>query len=627
MAKKQFKSESKRLLDLMINSIYTHKEIFLRELISNASDAIDKSYYKSLTDSSIEFNKDDFYIRISVDENERILKISDTGIGMTKEELDTNLGTIAKSGSLDFKSNNEAKDGVDIIGQFGVGFYSAFMVAETVTVISRAQGSDEAYKWESGGADGYTITSCEKDTAGTDIIIKVKQNTEDDEYDEFLNSYKIKSLVKKYSNFIKYPIKMMMKKSRLKEGTESEYEDYFEDEVLNSMVPIWRKNKSELKPEDYENFYEEKHFGYDKPLKYSHISVEGMTSYNAILYIPSRTPFDFYTKEFEKGLELYSNGVLIMNKCGDLLPDYFGFVQGLVDSADLSLNISREILQHDRQLQFIAKKIKEKIKSELLSMLKNERENYETFFNNFGKTLKFGLYSDWGTNKEILQDLVMFYSSTEKKLVTLDEYVSRMKEDQKYIYYAAGENVNSIAKLPQTELVADSGFEILYLTDEIDEFAIKVLMNYKEKEFKNISSADLDLKQEDEKEKESSEEDKSIFSFMKEALNNKVKEVRASKRLKTHPVCLATEGELSIEMEKVLKAMPDSMAGDVHAEKILEINTEHQMFTKIKSFYVNDREKLKKLANVLYNQALLIEGLPIEDPVQYANDVYELIEK
>jgi len=433
--------------------------------------------------------------------------------------------------------------------------------------------------------------------------------------------------VKKYSNFIKYPIKMMMKKSRLKEGTESEYEDYFEDEILNSMVPIWRKNKSELKPEDYENFYEEKHFGYDKPLKYSHISVEGMTSYNAILYIPSRAPFDFYTKEFEKGLELYSNGVLIMNKCGDLLPDYFGFVQGLVDSADLSLNISREILQHDRQLQFIAKKIKEKIKSELLSMLKDERESYETFFNNFGKTLKFGLYSDWGTNKEMLQDLVMFYSSTEKKLVTFDEYVSRMKEDQKYIYYAAGENVNSIAKLPQTELVADSGFEILYLTDEIDEFAIKVLMNYKEKEFKNISSADLDLKQEDEKEQESSEEDRDIFSFMKEALNNKVKEVRASKRLKTHPVCLATEGELSIEMEKVLKAMPDSMAGDVHAEKILEINTEHQMFTKIKSSYENDREKLKKLANVLYNQALLIEGLPIDDPVQYANDVYELIEK
>ncbi len=627
MAKKQFKSESKRLLDLMINSIYTHKEIFLRELISNASDAIDKSYYKSLTDSSIEFNKDDFYIRISVDENERILKISDTGIGMTKEELDTNLGTIAKSGSLDFKSNNEAKDGVDIIGQFGVGFYSAFMVAETVTVISRAQGSDEAYKWESGGADGYIITSCEKDTAGTDIIIKIKKNTEDDDYDEFLNPYKIKSLVKKYSNFIKYPIKMMMKKSRIKDGTESEYEDYFEDEILNSMVPIWRKNKSELKQEDYENFYEEKHFGYDKPLKYSHISVEGMTSYNAILYIPSRAPFDFYTKEFEKGLELYSNGVLIMNKCGDLLPDYFGFVQGLVDSADLSLNISREILQHDKQLQFIAKKIKEKIKSELLSMLKDERENYETFFNNFGKTLKFGLYSDWGANKEILQDLVMFYSSTEKKLATLDEYVSRMKEDQKYIYYAAGENVKSIAKLPQTELVADSGFEILYLTDEIDEFAIKVLMNYKEKEFKNISSADLDLKQDDEKEKESSEEDKGIFSFMKEALNNKVKEVRASKRLKTHPVCLATEGELSIEMEKVLKAMPDSMAGDVHAEKILEINTEHQMFTKIKSSYENDREKLKKLANVLYNQALLIEGLPIEDPVQYANDVYELIEK
>ncbi len=627
MAKKQFKSESKRLLDLMINSIYTHKEIFLRELISNASDAIDKSYYKSLKDSSIDFNKDDFYIRISVDKDERVLKVSDTGIGMTKEELDANLGTIAKSGSLDFKSNNEAKDGIDIIGQFGVGFYSAFMVAEKVIVITKTADSDEAYKWESSGADGYTISSCQKDTVGTDVIMEIKKSTDSENYDEFLDPYNLKSLVKKYSNFIKYPIKMMMTKSRKKEGTEDEYEDYQEDEILNSMVPIWRKNKSELKPEDYENFYKEKHFGYDKPLKYAHVSVEGITSYNAILYIPSRTPFDFYTKEFEKGLELYSNGVLIMEKCPDLLPDYFGFVQGLVDSADLSLNISREILQHNRQLQFIAKKIKEKIKSELLSMLKDEREKYEEFYNNFGRTLKFGLYSEWGANKETLQDLIMFYSSTEKKLVTLDEYVSRMKEDQKYIYYATGENVNNIAKLPQTELIADKGYEILYFTDEIDEFAIKVLMNFKEKEFKNVSSADLDLKSEGENDNKENEENKDLFSFMQEALNGKVKEVRASKRLKTHPVCLATEGELSIEMEKVLKAMPDNMAGNVHAEKILEINTEHPMFEKIKNAYADDKDKLKKLSSVLYNQALLIEGLQIEDPVQYANDVYELIEK
>lgn len=625
MAKKQFKSESKRLLDLMINSIYTHKEIFLRELISNASDAIDKSYYKLLTDDSIEFNKDDFYIRISIDNDERVLKISDTGIGMTKEELDSNLGIIAKSGSFDFKSNMDSKDDIDIIGQFGVGFYSAFMVSENITVITKAFGSDEAYKWESSGADGYTITPCEKDAVGTDIILKIKESTEDEDYDEFLDPYNIKSLVKKYSDFIKYPIKMMMTKKKKKEGTEDEYEDYSEDEILNSMVPIWRKNKSELNPSDYENFYMDKHFGYEKPLKYIHVSVEGLASYNAILYIPSKAPFDFYTKEFKKGLELYSNGVLIMNKCEDLLPDYFGFVQGLVDSADLSLNISREVLQHDRQLQFIAKKIKEKIKNELLAMLKDERENYVTFFENFGRTLKFGIYSEWGSNKETLQDLVMFYSSTEKQLVTLDEYVSRMKEDQKYIYYAAGENINNIAKLPQTELVSDKGYEILYFTDEIDEFAIKVLMNYKEKEFKSVSSADLDLKPENEKDESKSEENKEIFDFMKEALNGKVKEVRASNRLKTHPVCLSAEGELSIEMEKVLKAMPDNMGNEVHAEKILEINVEHKMFEKIKNAYENDKDKLKRLSMVLYNQALLIEGLRIEDPVQYANDVYELI--
>ncbi|HOA19723.1 MAG TPA: molecular chaperone HtpG [Sedimentibacter sp.] len=623
MAKKQFKSESKRLLNLMINSIYTHKEIFLRELISNASDAIDKRYYMSLRDKNIDFNKDDFYIRITPNEEERILRVSDTGIGMSKEELDSNLGIIAKSGSFDFKENNEIKEDVDIIGQFGVGFYSAFMVSEKVTVISKRADSEEAYKWESTGADGYTITPCKKDSVGTDIIMRIKPSTEDEDYDEFLDAYNIKSLVKKYSDFIKYPIKMMMKKRKLKEGTENEYEDYFEDEILNSMVPIWRKNKSELKEEDYHNFYTEKHFGYEKPLKYTHVSAEGVVSYNAILYIPARAPYDFYTKEFEKGLELYSNGVMIMKKCGDLLPDYFGFMQGLVDSPDFSLNISREVLQHDKQLQFIAKKIKEKIKSELLSMLKEDRETYEKFFINFGKVLKYGLYSDWGLNKEFLQDLVMFYSSYEEKLTTLDEYVSRMKEDQKYIYYAAGESVDKLSKLPQAELIADKGFEILYFTDEIDEFAIKVLLNYKDKEFKNISSSDLDIKSEDDN-TDNVEENKELFAFMKESLGEKVKEVRASKRLKTHPVCLATEGELSIEMEKVLNALPDKPSS-IHAEKILEINTSHQIFEKLKDAFHNDKEKFKKLSNVLFNQALLIEGLTIEDPVQYANDVYELI--
>jgi molecular chaperone HtpG len=623
MAKKQFKSESKRLLNLMINSIYTHKEIFLRELISNANDAIDKSYFMSLKDKNIVFNKDDFYIRITPNEEERTLTVSDTGIGMSKDELDSNLGIIAKSGSFDFKENNEIKEDVDIIGQFGVGFYSAFMVSEKVTVISKKAGSEEAFKWESTGADGYTITPCEKDKVGTDIIMKLKPSTDDEDYDEFLDAYNIKSLVKKYSDFIKYPIKMMMKKRKLKEGTKNEYEEYFEDEILNSMVPIWRKNKSELKDEDYENFYMEKHFGYEKPLKYTHISVEGIVSYNAILYIPARAPFDFYTKEFEKGLELYSNGVMIMKKCGELLPDYFGFVQGLVDSPDFSLNISREVLQHDKQLQFIAKKLKEKIKSELLTMLKDERETYEKFFQNFGRTLKYGLYSEWGSNKETLQELVMFYSSHEKKLVTLDEYAARMKEDQKYIYYAAGESVDKLSKLPQAELVSDKGYEILYFIDEIDEFAIKVLLNYKEKEFKNISSSDLDIKTEDDN-ADTSEENKELFSFMKESLGDKVKEVRASKRLKTHPVCLATEGEVSIEMEKVLNAMPDNPA-DIHAEKILEINTNHPIFEKLKDSYDNDKERLKKLSSVLYNQAMLIEGLTIEDPVQYANDVYELI--
>lgn len=632
MSKKQFKAESKRLLDLMINSIYTHKEIFLRELISNASDAIDKRYYKALTDSNINFNKEDFYIRLTADKDSRTFMISDTGIGMSKEELESNLGTIAKSGSFDFKANNESKDGVDIIGQFGVGFYSAFMVSDEVTVISRALDSDTAYMWQSTGTDGYTVEPFQKEEAGTVITLKIKENTEDEDYDEFLDVYNLKSLVKKYSDFIKYPIKMNVKKRKLKEdspkeGEEREYIDYYEDETLNSMVPIWRRNKSELKDEDYENFYLDKHFGYEKPLKYIHASVEGLTSYNAIIYIPARAQYDFYTKEFQKGLELYSNGVLIMEKCGDLLPDYFGFVQGLVDSADLSLNISRELLQHDKQLQFIAKKIKEKIKAELLSMQKDEREKYTKFFESFGRTLKYGLYQDWGTNKETLQDLIMFYSSTEKKLVTLDEYISRMKEDQKYIYYATGETNDKISKLPQTELIGDKGYEILYFTDEIDEFAIKVLMNYKEKEFKSVSSDDLGIDL-DEKENESNddknEETASIFKFMKESLDNRVSEVKASKRLKNHPVCLSSKGQLSIEMEKVLSSMPDN-DGSIHAEKVLEINTNHEMFKIIKDAFDHNQDKLKKLSGVLYNQALLIEGLPIDDPVQYANDVCDLL--
>jgi molecular chaperone HtpG len=551
MAKKQFKAESKRLLDLMINSIYTNKEIFLRELISNASDAIDKSYYKSLVDENINFNKEDFYIRISVDKKNRTLTVLDTGIGMTKDELENNLGTIAKSGSFTFKNENELKDGVDIIGQFGVGFYSAFMVSDVVTVKSRAINSDTAYKWEASGIDGYDIEPCDKESVGTEVILKIKENTEDEKYDEFLEEYKIKALVKKYSDFIKYPIKMMVKKSRPKKDNEKEYEDYFEDEILNSMVPIWRKNKNEIKPEEYDRFYMDKHFGYEKPLRVIHSSVEGVVSYKTLMYIPARAPYDFYTKEFEKGLELYSNGVLIMEKCADLLPDYFSFVQGLVDSADLSLNISRELLQHDRQLKFISKKIKEKIKSELLLMMKNDRDKYIEFYKNFGRQLKYGVYSDFGVNKEVLQDLLMFYSSKEKKLVSLDEYVSRMKDDQKYIYYAAGETIDKIDKLPQTELVKDKDYEILYFTDEIDEFAIKMLMKYKEKEFKSVSSKDLGFDSDDKESKKETEENKDLFEFMKEALNGKVKEVRASNRLKTHPVCLQMKANCQLKWKDI----------------------------------------------------------------------------
>ena len=622
MEKKQFKAESKRLLDIVINSIYTHREIFLRELISNASDAIDKIYYKSLSDSTLTFNKEDYFIKITQDKESKTLTISDTGIGMTKEELEENLGTIAKSGSLKFKEENQIKDGYDIIGQFGVGFYSAFLVADKVTVITKAFGSDKAYRWESEGVEGYSIEDATKDSYGTDIILHLKENTEDENFDEYLNEYRIKSLIKKYSDFIRYPIKLDVTKSKLKEGSESDYEEYKEEETVNSMVPIWRRNKSELTDEDYNNFYMEKRFGFDKPLKHIHISVDGMVSYNSILYIPENLPFNYYTKDYEKRLELYSNGVLIMEKCGDLLPDYFGFVKGIVDSQDLSLNISRELLQHDRQLKRIAKNINNKIKNELENMLKNDRESYDKFYKTFGRQLKFGVYEEFGANKETLQDLIMFYSSKEKKMVTLGEYVERMPEEQKYIYYAVGDSNERIEKLPQTELVKDKGYEILYFTEEIDEFAIKMLMNYKEKEFKSVSSGDLGIEA-DEKDEAITEENKGLFESMKEALSGKVKAVKVSKRLKNHPVCLSSEGELSIEMEKVLNSMPNNEG--VKADKVLEINPNHEVFNSLKETFENDKDKFDLYTNLLYNQALLVEGLSIEDPVEFANNICKLM--
>ncbi|QNG60014.1 molecular chaperone HtpG [Bacillus sp. PAMC26568] len=625
MAKMQFKAESKRLLDMMINSIYSQKEIFLRELISNASDAIDKIYYKALIDDSLSFDQNQYYIKVSADKEKRTLTIADTGIGMTKEELENNLGTIAQSGSLAFKSENELKDGHDIIGQFGVGFYSAFMVADEITVTTKTIGSSEAYRWHSDGADGYTIEPCEKDEVGTKIVLSIKPNTDDDSYDEFLEEYRLKSIIKKYSDFIRYPIKMNATVNKKKEDSENEFEEIVEEQTVNSMVPIWRKNKNELTEEDYENFYAEKHYGFDKPLKHIHISVDGAVRYNAILYIPEQIPYDYYSKEFEKGLELYSNGVLIMEKCPDLLPDYFSFVKGMVDSEDLSLNISREILQQDRQLQLIAKNIKNKIKSQLQTLLKDEREKYETFYNSFGRQLKYGVYSDFGANKEDLQNLLMFYSSKEKKLITLDEYVSAMPEDQKYIYYAAGESTERLEKLPQKEVVADKGYDILYFTDEVDEFAIRMLMTFKEKEFKSISSGDLGIEASDnEKSTETEEQDnKELFEEMKKILAGKVKDVRISKRLKSHPVCIATEGEVTTEMEKILKAMPNSQ--NIKAEKILEINSSHDVFASLKDAFANDKEKLALYTNLLFNQALLIEGLTIEDPVEFTNDICKIM--
>ena len=633
METKQFKAESKRLLDMMIHSIYTHKEIFLRELISNASDAIDKLYFKSLTDDKVGLNKDDFAIWISADKDSRTLKISDNGIGMTEEELENNLGTIANSGSFKFKNENKLEEDNQIIGQFGVGFYSAFMVAKKVTVISKAYGSDKAYQWESEGVDGYTITEADKKSAGTEIILELLDDTDDENYTEFLDQYRIKSLITKYSDYIRFPIKMEVSHSRPKEQSEEdkaankplEYEDYIEVETLNSMVPLWKKNKNELKEEDYKHFYTEKFFDYNEPLKYAHISNE-MPSYNALLYIPSKAPFDFYSKEYEKGLQLYSNGVLIMDKCADLLPDYFSFVKGLVDSEDLSLNISREMLQHDRQLKVIAKSIEKTISNELKKMLKNEREKYEEFWKAFGLQLKYGIYSDFGMHKEKLQDLLMFTSSNEQKLVTLDEYVTAMREDQKYIYYATGESAARIEQLPQTELVKDNGFEILYLTDNIDEFAIKSLMKYKDKEFKSVSADDLGLDTPEKKEelKAKEEESADLLKELQEALDGKVTKVALSQRLKSHPVCLTSEGEISLEMEKVLNSMPTDQK--VHAQRVLEINPDHKIFGKLKSLSEGgDKDKIGKYAKLLYDQALLIEGMSIEDPVEFSNLICELM--
>lgn len=632
---KQFQAESKRLLDLMINSIYTHKEIFLRELISNASDAIDKLYYQTLQDGDTGLNRDDFFIQLTADKENRRLVIEDNGCGMTDKELEENLGTIAKSGSLDFKQTNEQKDGVEIIGQFGVGFYAAFMVAKHVTVESLAYGNSQAYRWESSGAEGYTVEPCEKETRGTRITLDLKDNTDDENYDDFLDQYRLKSLVKKYSDYIRYPIRMEMHKSRQKPKPENapddykpEYEDYTEVETLNSMVPLWRKNKNEIKPEEYNDFYKSKFGDYEDPLRVIHSNAEGVATYNALLFIPAHAPFDYYTKNFEKGLQLYSNGVLIMDKCADLLPDYFSFVRGLVDSQDLSLNISREMLQHDRQLHVIAGRLEKKIKSELESMLRNDREKYEQFFQAFGLQLKYGVYSDYGMHKELLQDLLLFYSSKEKKLVTLKEYVSRMPEGQKYIYYASGESTSKIDLLPQTEALKDRGYEILYLTDEVDEFALRVMMNYDEKEFKSVTSEDLGLETDEEKEemKKKVEENKDLLNFLKDALDGGVQQVILSTKLKSHPVCLSAGGPLSLEMEKILNSMPGAEKDQpVKAQRVLEINANHPIFERLRALYTDDQEKLKKYAKLLYTQALLIEGVPVEDPVAFSNAVCDLM--
>ena len=635
MAVKQFKAESKRLLDLMINSIYTHKEIFLRELISNASDAIDKRRFKSLTDTSAGTEDGQYEIRLAVDKDTRTLRVTDNGIGMTKEELEKNLGTIARSGSFDFKKDNASNENVDLIGQFGVGFYSAFMVASRVTVRSLALGSDTAWQWESTGAEGYTVEECDKKTVGTEIILVVKESSSEENYDEFLDAWRLESIVKKYSDYIRYPIRMMKEKSRMVEGSDKdadgkdktpEYETYYEDETLNSMVPIWKRDKKDVTDEEYANFYKEKFMDFSDPAKVIQSKTEGTATYNALLFIPSRAPYNYYTKEYEKGLQLYASGVLIMEKCADLLPDHFSFVKGLVDSQDLSLNISREMLQHDSQLRLIRQSLERKIKNELTSWMKNDREKYDAFFENFGLQLKIGCYDGYGMHKDALQDLLLFRSMKQDKLVSLAEYVEAMPEEQKYIYYASAESVQAASRLPAAELISDKGFDLLVLTQDVDEFVLQVLHTYKEKEFRNVSGGDLGLETEEEKKENEakSAEYKDLFAAMKTALGDKVSDVRLSSRLKTHPVCLSSEGALSIEMEKVLNAMPTGEK--VASRKVLELNGDHEVFAALKAaFDAGDTEKVNAYSDILYTQARLIEGLAPEDPVAYANAVCKLM--
>ena len=627
MEEKQFKAESKRLLDLMINSIYTNKEIFLRELISNASDALDKRYYNSLTEKKESINKEDLKIRLEVDKEKRTLTIIDDGCGMNKEDLENNLGTIAKSGSLAFKEAQEKKDEVDIIGQFGVGFYSCFMVSKDVVVESKAVGEEKAYRWHSKGVDGYTIEEIEKDSVGTKIILTIKDDIEDEKYSRYLETFVIKELVTKYSDYIRYPIIMDVPHDKLKEGTNNEYETIIETETLNSMVPIWKKKKSEITPQEYHSFYSAKFSDFSEPQKVIHTQAEGTFSYNALLFIPSHAPYDYYTKEFEKGLQLYSSGVLIMDKCDELLPDYFSFVKGLVDSPDLSLNISREMLQQDRQLKTLAKSIEKKIVNELTKMQKDERDEYIKFFNNFGTQIKFGVYDNFGANKDTLKDLIMFYSSTEKKLVTLKEYVERMKEEQKDIYYACGETVDKIDMLPQVETVKDKGYEILYFTENVDEFVIQTLREYNEKKFVNICTNELDLDTEEEKAKlkEENEKNKDMFEEMKNALKDEVQVVRFTNKLKNHPVCLTSEGAITLEMEKVINAMPTDQ--NIKAQKVLEVNADHPIAAKLKDLYEKDKTLLDEYTKVLYSQARLIEGMTIENPTEISNIICELLSK
>ena len=635
MEKKEFQAESKRLLDLMINSIYTNQEIFLREIISNASDAIDKLAYLALTDQNVGLSREDFAITIKADEKYRLLTISDNGIGMTQEEMEENLGTIAKSGSLQFKKELAKDADVDIIGQFGVGFYSAFMVAEAVTVISKKYGTDQAFMWQSSGADGYTITPCERESAGTDVILKLKADTEDEKYSRFLKSYELRNLVKKYSDYIRYPIKMDVEHQKLKEQPEGEekkedakpeYETVVETETFNSMVPLWQRNKKDIKPEEYAQFYREKFFDFEEPLTTIHFSIEGAVTFKAMLFIPSRAPYDYYTKDYKKGLQLYSSGVLIMENCADLLPEHFRFVRGIVDSQDLSLNISREMLQHDRQLKIIASNLEKKIKAELVRMEKDEREKYEKFYAAFGRQLKYGVVSDYGTHKDFLQELLLFWSSKENKLVTLQEYVDAMGADQKYIYYAAGESRDRLAQLPQTELVKDKGYDILFFTEDVDEFIPQTLMKVGEKEFRNIASEDLGLQSDEEKKEtqEAEEKAKDVLDFVKETLGEKVKEVRVSKTLKSHPVCLVPDAGMSFEMEKYMKRVNPDFAYE--AGRVLELNTAHPAFAALKDAMVNDKEKAEKYVKILFAQALLMADLPLDNPTEYTDLVCSLMQ-